>query len=75
MNYGKEKSGRTTRFVDNTIQNFFKLKRGEKMVIYDHSNSIEEQVNFRKILTNRLVNEHPLEKFVIDKHGKTICRL
>lgn len=73
--YGKMQSGRTTRLVDNAVQRFFKLNKGEKMLIYDHSNTKEGQEKLIKLFINRMLNEHPNENFEISEINNTIKRV
>lgn len=73
--YGKKESGRTTRLVDNAIQRYFKLEKGRKMFIQDHSNTKEGQSKLIEKFIKRMSIEHPNEIFNVNKINNTIERL
>lgn len=69
------KNGTTTRLIDNAVQRFFKLNRGEGMLMTDHGNTKEETITFINKFANRMINEHPQDAFEINYDSKIIKRL
>lgn len=68
-------TGRTTRLLDNLIQKFFSLEKGETLLVLDHEPNTNAHRELLERFRRRMELEHPHVQYEIVNYDRCIKKL
>ena len=71
----RRSTGRTTRLLDNLIQNFFSLEKDEYILVLDHEPNSNAHRELLEKFRKRMELEHPHVQYEIINYNRCIKKL